>query len=35
MVRYEEYLEVVDLEAVHGNRAKWLDYIHSSVNSKP
>jgi len=31
----EEYLEVVDLEAVDGRRARRCDSIHRLVNSKP
>ena len=33
--RLEEYLEVVDLEAVGGRRARCWDSIHRLVNSKP
>jgi len=33
--RFEEYLEVVDLEAVDGRRARCWDSIHRLVNSKP
>jgi len=33
--RWEEYLEVVDLEAVDGRRARCWDSIHRLVNSKP
>ena len=33
--RLDEYLEVVDLEAVDGRRAKCWDSIHQLVNSKP
>jgi len=33
--RLEEYLEVVDLEAVDGRRARCWDSIHRVVNSKP
>jgi len=33
--RLEEYLEVVDLEAVGGRRARCWDSIHRLLNSKP
>jgi len=35
LARLEEYLEVVDLEAVDGRRARCWDSIHQLVNSKP
>jgi len=34
-VRLEEYLEVVDLQAVDGRRARSCDTIYQLVNSKP
>jgi hypothetical protein len=33
--RLEEYLDMIDLEAVDGRGARWWDSIYQLVNSKP